>query len=404
MPDSCQRPLASTSAVPATSRPVAASARRAPAVGEDRGGDPAREQRQVAGQRPHRLGWPMAEHAGERPREPGHRQRRADEHRSRHAPAARGAHQRPADERERGVERDLDAQRPHRRVELAARRREDVLEEHREHGQAPGVGLATVAAAGQQRERAGHRDPVGGSDAGDAPQRELPERRHRALPARRGDPRAGEQEAREDEEQPDGDAELADDRVDQVGAPGPVCARVHPDVQAHHREGGQAAQAVEAGQAGSGRGSRSGHEGDSLPRSTAPHTTRARRAPGPRGTAGECCSRATPVGGRDRSHARARGTSYGSRPPGEGLGALGEGDRHAVAVGVVELLVDVADAVGAGDRGDRDRAQDAEGLALVVEERPTRSRRGCRAWRCRPCGSSRCRRRRGCSRPSGSAG
>ena len=51
--------------------------------------------------------------------------------------------------------------------------------------------------------------------------------------------------------------------------------------------------------------------------------------------------------------------------------------RKPVGLGVGELLAEVADAVGQRQRRDRDGAQDAERLAVAVQERRCRSRPGC---------------------------
>src|SRR4029078_981813 len=52
----------------------------------------------------------------------------------------------------------------------------------------------------------------------------------------------------------------------------------------------------------------------------------------------------------------------------EGLGAVGERDAGAVGVRVGELARQVADAVRADLRGDLERAEDAERLAVAVDE------------------------------------
>ena len=141
-----------------------------------------------------------------------------------------------------------------------------------------------MAGALEQQEGQAQRQPVRGHDPRRATQREAPERRLRALAVGGGDPRPREQEARQDEEQPDRHAELADDGVHEDVVVRAVGLGVHPDVQADHRERGEAAQTVEACHAGTGGGGRSWHERTRYPQARpatrlGPGVRRAREVP-----------------------------------------------------------------------------------------------------------------------------
>jgi hypothetical protein len=156
-----------------------------------------------------------------------------------------------ADRRQRGVERHLDAEAPHRRVEPAERRAHVVLREHREDRElACGRGERMVHRA-QHDEAAGHRHPVGGRDARQAPQRGGG--RARAGRAVEGgpDPAAMQQEPGEHEEQRHAEAQLAEQEVAHALGLGALVAAVeHPHVQHDDARRGHAAQAVQRIQAG----------------------------------------------------------------------------------------------------------------------------------------------------------
>jgi hypothetical protein len=136
--------------------------------------------------------------------------------------------------------------RPHRRVEHVARRRVEVRDEEHEERQLAQVDVPRMPGAVQQQERADERDEVAGDDPAGTADREAAEVRRRAIAARRGDPRGGEEERGQDEEQLHARPELADHAIDEHVVGRVVGLRVHPHVQDEDPKGGKAAQAVQA--------------------------------------------------------------------------------------------------------------------------------------------------------------
>jgi hypothetical protein len=134
----------------AEERPRRATA-DATALDEHPGRHPAAEDRQHLGHRPQHLGRLAA---GLRKRDPG--DARAGERRHAgelaHAPAA-DPQRRPPDERQQRVERDLDRQRPHGRIQPAGELRRQVLGEQREPDEAVVLDQAPVAGAVEERHR-----------------------------------------------------------------------------------------------------------------------------------------------------------------------------------------------------------------------------------------------------------
>ena len=216
------------------------------AVDEDRGADPARERAEVRRQRPRHLGLPAGRVAQCDPRDARADERGAQGERAAQRPAARQPRDRPADEWESQVEAHLDVHRPHRRVEHVACRRDEVGDEEQEERQVAQADVARVPGAVQEQERADERDEVAGDDPGGTADREAPEVRRRAVAARRGDPRGGEEERGQHEEQLHARPELADHAIDEHVVGRVVRLRVHPHVQDQDPQGGQPAQAVQA--------------------------------------------------------------------------------------------------------------------------------------------------------------